>query len=115
MRLIERKMIAAIYEHKDWKCDNTHVICTQFVHSDEVIDRVSVILHGSTIAVITPTEVQMSDCGWQTPTTKSRLNAILREFCNAGVYQKNRKWYVTVENAEDKQMQRNSNHFIPRR
>lgn len=115
MRLIERKMIAAIYEHKDWKCDNTRVICTQFVHSDEVIDRVSVILHGSTIAVITPTEVQMSDCGWQTPTTKSRLSAILHEFCDAGIYQKKHKWYLTMEGSKDQEVQRNSNHFICRK
>jgi len=114
MRLIERKMIAAIHERKDWKCDNTRVICTQFVHSDHVIDRVSVILHGSTIAIITPTDVDVSDCGYQTPTTKSRLNAILREFCGAGIYQKNHKWFACAEGEKDWEVPRGSRQLFYR-
>jgi hypothetical protein len=114
MRLIERKMIAAIHERKDWKCDNTRVICTQFVHSDHIIDRVSVILHGSTIAIITPTDVDVSDCGWQTPTTKSRLNAILREFCGAGIYQKNQKRFACAEGEKDWEVRKGSRQLFYR-
>ena len=36
------------------------------------------------------------DGGWQTVTTKSRLNALCDEFCIAGegVFQKNYQWFV---------------------
>jgi hypothetical protein len=100
MRKIEKLMLDAIRDRKDFKLDNTQVICTQFTHGDRKIDRVNVLLHGSTIAIITPQEVDVSDCGWQTPTTKSRLHVILSELCDAGVYQKNHKWFCYSKNAD---------------
>jgi len=94
MRKIEKQMLQAIHDRRNWKSGNTQVVCTQFAHGDEVIDRVTVILHGSPIAIITPDHVDASDCGYQTPTTMSRLNAVLHEFCGAGIYQSSRKWYA---------------------
>lgn len=92
MRMIERWMVSAIQEGKDFKRDNTEVQHVYFPDAD--LRRTYVRLHGNTIAVIYPDRIEASDCSWQTPTTKSRLNAILRLCGNdAGVYQKAYKWY----------------------
>ena len=56
----------------------------------------SVFLHGNKIAEITDNDMTIFDGGWQTTTTKSRLNALCSEFCIDGerVFQKNFQWYV---------------------
>lgn len=112
MRMIERKMLAAIHERKDWHLDNTEVQCVSLPACN--IDKVFVRLHGNTIAMITPTEVDVCDCGWQTPTTKSRLNAILYELCGAGIYQKQHKWYGCAVGAQDWEIQRGSRQVFYR-
>jgi hypothetical protein len=100
MRKIESQMLQAIYARKDWKCDNTQVTVTYFAHGERLIDRTTVYLHGSPIAQITPDTVTVCDYGYQTTTTKSRLNAILRELCGASIYQKNHKWFgIAIEEA----------------
>lgn len=93
MRKIEQQMLLAIQNRKDWSCDNTRVTVTYFAHGERIIDRATVYLHNSPIAQITQSEVTISDCGYQTNTTKSRLNVILHKLCQAGIYQKNFKWY----------------------
>ena len=90
MRKIERLMNAAITREVDWKQDNTMVVNK---------DGVSfVFLHGNCIAQIGDTFVRLFDGGWQTNTTKSRLNAILSEHGEAGdcVFQKNFDWFVNM-------------------
>jgi hypothetical protein len=100
MRKIELLMLQAIEERRDWKLDNTEVQCVYFDHSEPVIDRVNVLLHGHQIATVTPQTVEICDCKYQTATTKSRLNVLLRHHCyGAGIYQSNFKWYA-VGNAE---------------
>ena len=54
MRIIERQMLAAILDYKDWKSANTSVGVTYFAHADRPIDRINVYLHGNHIAQITP-------------------------------------------------------------
>jgi len=88
MRKIESAMLAAIKAKKDFKQANTEVIaCTNV--SD-------VYLHGNLIARIGETWIQIFDGGWQTNTTKSRLNAILSTFGmpGEGIFQKNFNWFV---------------------
>jgi hypothetical protein len=88
MRKIERQMLAAITAKKDFKLANTEVIaCTNV--SD-------VYLYGNLIARIGETWIELFDGGWQTSTTKSRLNAILTAFGlpGEGVFQKNFTWFV---------------------
>jgi hypothetical protein len=89
MRLIERQMNAAITNSKDWQKDNTMV---------SNADGVSfVFLHGNCIAQIGDTFVRLFDGGWQTNTTKSRLNAILTAHGNGErVFQKNFNWFVST-------------------
>jgi len=94
MRKIESQMIEAIKSETDWKSGNTKVV-NFFNDGDECVVS-SVFLHGNKIAEITDTDMTIFDGGWQTNTTKSRLNALCDEFCIAGegVFQENFKWYV---------------------
>ena len=88
MRKIEQQMCDAIQNNKDWKLKNTQVI---------TIEGVSfVYLHGNQIATIDDDSMTIYDGGWQSTTTKSRLNALCNYFCIDGecVYQKNFQWYV---------------------
>ena len=116
MRKIEQQMIAAINERRDWRLDNTEVQVVSFPHGDNTIDRIYVRLHGSTIAIITPDKLDISDCSWQTPTTKSRLNAILSYLCrySVGITQKNHVWYLCKLDGTMQEMQRGSRHVLPR-
>ena len=91
MRKIEQQMNNAISNNLNWQKDNTSV--TYDPETNESIVR----LHGNTIAVVGDDFVQIFDGGgWQTNTTKSRLNAILSEHGIAGecVFQKNFNWFV---------------------
>jgi hypothetical protein len=74
--------------HKDWKSGNTEVTN---------IDGVSyVYLHGNKIAEVGDSFIRLFDGGYQSNTTKSRLNAILFEHGIAGecVFQKNWNWFL---------------------
>ena len=90
MRLIEQQMNQAILNNENWKSGNTSVSYDPETH--ESIVR----LHGNTIAVVGDDFVQIFDGGWQSNTTKSRLNAILKEhgINGEGVYQRAGKWFV---------------------
>ena len=88
-------MIAAINSSKNWQSANTSV------HFNEESNTSIVRLHGNKIAEVTDDSMTIFDGGWQTTTTKSRLNALINEFCNAvtdGVFQKNYQWFVTDNN-----------------
>ena len=86
MRKIEAKMIEAIKAKKPYTCDNTEVST-----SDSVI---KVYLHGHLIAQLEDTELFISDCGYQTKTTKSRLNCLLSYFNLPTIYSKNFQGYI---------------------
>ena len=89
MRVIERQMNQAINHCKDWKNDNTEVL-----YSPER-DVNYVYLHGNHIATIGDTFLELYTCGYKTNTTKSRLNAILKEHGNdARIFQSNFEWFV---------------------
>ena len=89
MRKIESQMNAAINAGKNWSNANTCV---------ETVGSVSTVrLHGNKIAEITDDAMKIFDGGWQSNTTKSRLNALINEFCNGmtdGVFQKDFAWYI---------------------
>jgi len=88
MRKIESQMIEAINGNKNWKSGNTEVVTNMGVST--------VYLHGNKIALVDDTSLTIFDGGWQSNTTKSRLNALCEEYCIAGegVFQKNFLWYV---------------------
>jgi len=91
MRKIETQMNQAIANSSDWSSSNTTV-------SFNKEENLSVVrLHGNKIAEVGEDFLRIFDGGWQTVTTKSRLNAIIDRFCNAatdGVFQKNYQWFV---------------------
>ena len=94
MRKIERLMNDAISASRDWGQANTRV---------EMIDGVSVVfLHGNKIAEVGDDFVRVFDGGWQSNTTKSRLNAILSEHGDVGdrVFQKAFDWYVSMNSPQ---------------
>tara|TARA_B100002019_G_scaffold3412_1_gene2825 strand:- start:9534 stop:9956 length:423 start_codon:yes stop_codon:yes gene_type:complete len=90
MRKIEKQMCAAIKNNETWKSGNTSV------HFNAEYGTTTVYLHDNLIAIVSDNDVEIFDGGWQTNTTKSRLNAICSEFCMAGegVFQKDFTWYV---------------------
>ena len=89
MRKIESEMQAAIVERRNWSKSKTSV-------SVDSQGNTFVTLHGNLIAQISNFgDIKLSSCGWQTVTTKSRLNAILDCFFhNLGVFQKDFVWYI---------------------
>ena len=100
MRKIEQLMNNAISESKDWKSANTEVIHT----CDNVNPPVShVFLHGNKIAEVSDNFIKLFDGGWQSNTTKSRLNAILSEhgIAGEGVFQKNFEWFIRLHNGTE--------------
>ena len=90
MRKIEELMNAAVANNKTWQSANTSV------HYCEETGESIVRLHGHKIAVIGDDFLQIFDGGYQSVTTKSRLNALCSEFCvtGEGVFQKDFAWYV---------------------
>ena len=83
-------MCAAVQGNKDWQSANTSV------HFDPETGVSVVRLHGNKIAEVSDTDMTIFDGGYQSVTTKSRLNALCQEFCIAGegVFQKNYTWFV---------------------
>ena len=83
-------MCAAIHNNQDWSNANTRVIYSPIRNTSEVY------LHNNLIAIVADDDMQIFDGGYQSNTTKSRLNALCSEFCVDGecVYQKNFQWYV---------------------
>ena len=96
MRKIESQMIEAIKSETDWKSGNTKVI--NFYNDGNEVVVTSVFLHDNLIAEIQDDSVMIFDGGWQTNTTKSRLNALCDAFCIEGerVFQSNFEWYVRL-------------------
>ena len=93
MRKIETEMNRAIAEGRDWSKDNTSV-------SFDPLEEVSIVhLHGNKIAEIGEGFITLFDGGWQSNTTKSRLNAILVGNGIPGeyVFQKAFNWFVQQE------------------
>ena len=90
MRKIEQQMIAAINNNQNWQSGNTSVTF------DEEENLSIVRLHGNKIAEVTDTDMTIFDGGYQSKTTKSRLNALCSEYCitGEGVFQKNYQWFV---------------------
>ena len=82
-------MCKAVSQSLNWKSANTEVVSSQ--------DGLSTVyLHGNKIAEIGDDYMTIFDGGWQSNTTKSRLNALCTEFCvsGEGVFQKDFAWYV---------------------
>ena len=92
MRKIERQMNFAISNKGNWADSNTSVSYNDSTNCS------SIYLHGHQIATVdhNTQAVKLSSCGYETVTTKSRLNAILQEVkYGCSVFQKNFNWFVS--------------------
>ena len=95
MRKIESQMNRAIVNKNDWSNSNT------VVEYNSNTDCSTVYLHNNRIATVdhNTNALKLSSCGWQSVTTKSRLNAILQEVIGcASVYQKQFEWFLNYNN-----------------
>jgi hypothetical protein len=91
MRKIESQMNNAITKGIDFRSANTAVVNA---------DGISVVLlHGNKIAEVGDTFIRLFDGGWQSATTKSRLNAILHAHGLGGerVFQKKGEWFLNFQ------------------
>ena len=93
MKKVESEMVVAIQAEKPFSKGNTVV-----QHKDGVS---YIYLHGNLISEIGDDWLKLFDGGWQSNTTKSRLNAILSEFGADGerVFQKDFTWYLNQGSA----------------
>ncbi len=72
------------------------------VHHHSERDTITVVtdgsawyLHGNKIATKCGSFITLSSCGWETNTTKERLNAILTYYRMGYIFQQNFQWYHT--------------------
>ena len=94
MRKLERQMNMAITHKTDWSGSNTQVNYNSNTNCSQIY------LHGHQIATFYHNlkAVKLSSCGYETVTTKSRLNAILEEVkWGCKVFQKNWNWFVSYQ------------------
>ena len=95
MRKLERQMNFAISNKGNWSGSNTQVTYNNSTNCS------SIYLHGHLIATFDHNlrAVKLDSCGYETVTTKSRLNAILEEVkYGCKVFQKNFNWFVSYNN-----------------
>ena len=96
MRKIERQMLQAIVDKRaNWNKDNTRV--------ESNVDKTcfNVYLHGHRIACYYPStmDLHINNCGYETNTTKSRLNVLIDfvKGCDPkqnGIFQRNWNWWL---------------------
>ena len=95
MRKLEKQMNFALSNKGNWAGSNTTVTYNENTNCS------SVYLHGHQIATLdhSTKALKLSSCGYETVTTKSRLNAILQEVkVGCSVFQKNFDWFVSFNN-----------------
>lgn len=90
MRKVEYKMLESLRDTDLglFKVSSNTTVTNCFAYT-------KVELHNNRIALIGWDSVQLYSCGWHTPTTKSRLNAICGEFNIPRIVQKKGVWYHT--------------------
>jgi hypothetical protein len=93
MRKITKEASNAFWGRSNYNNSNTSVVC--------IGNEVQMWLHGNKIATLNNNNVlTIASCGWETNTTKERLNGILSDI---GMYivQKKFKWYICKHNVLD--------------
>ena len=90
-------MNRAIRSGRNFSNGNTTVSTTSFLNDKDVYcEESKVFLHGNHIATVKRNSILLFDGGWQSNTTKSRLNALLSEFRpHTRVFQKNYQWFIS--------------------
>jgi len=94
MRKLEKQMNFALSNKSNWNGSNTSVTYNESTNCSQVL------LHGHNIATLdhNTNALKLDSCGYETVTTKSRLNAILDEVkWGCKVFQKNWNWFVSYQ------------------
>jgi len=92
MRKLEKQMNFALSNKANWAGSNTTVSYNDSTNCSQVY------LHGHQIATLdhNTNALKLDSCGYESVTTKSRLNAILEEVkWGCRVFQKNWNWFVS--------------------
>ena len=108
VKLTDKLMLTAIDARRDWQSANTKV------KHDPESGACFVYLYDAMIAQLTDSWVTVSDCGYQTPTTKSRLKAILESYTGATVFQENKQWLIHKGRCAPERMLPGSNWQVAR-
>tara|TARA_B100001094_G_scaffold137527_1_gene133223 strand:- start:2863 stop:3246 length:384 start_codon:yes stop_codon:yes gene_type:complete len=114
MRKIERQTVSAVrdllgradFSGQFWRAGNMSVLQTHhgIAHTPGYERTIEVRLHDNLICKIFPSGsvMDLNDCGWQSTTTKSRLNVILDEFAPGyGIFQKNFDWFFQTSRTSE--------------
>ena len=94
MRKLEKQMNFALSNKSNWGGSNTTVCYNDSTNCS------SVYLHGHQIATLdhNTNALKLDSCGYETVTTKSRLNAILEEVkYGCRVFQKQFEWFISYQ------------------
>ena len=83
MRQITQKSVQAFLSHRAFNKQNMSVEVNE--------EETKLKLHGNTIAILKDGRLFITNCGWESTTTKERLNALP----NVHIQQKNWIWYLT--------------------
>ena len=92
MRKIETQMINAVRRRVTWQSGNTSVTKKPW--------GLEIHLFGNLIAHVTDNKLEVFDAGYQTATTKSRLNCLINALTDGsrnGIFQKHFEWFVTID------------------
>lgn len=100
MRKIERELVQALIDRRVWRKDNTSVEVYDLASGDGHCCTVR--LYGHPIAkYYDDGTLWVSNAGYRTTTTKSRLNAVLKFFRHSyGVYQSQFNWFLVDDEGE---------------
>jgi hypothetical protein len=104
MRKIEKLAIEALAERVQFERDNTRV--SEIYGTGPDTEKWGLFLHGNRVATVTYENgelraVSVDNCGYKTPTTKSRINAVLDGFdIPYTVRSKSGDWHIFGPNSE---------------
>ena len=94
MRKVTEKCVKAFNENREVKSGNT-IVSVETDYDD--VTYVNMYLHGNCIAHknLHTGEVSINNCGWESNTTKERLNGLIASIkgYKDTIYQKNWNWY----------------------
>ena len=90
MRKITQNAVDAFIAGRTFNGSNTTVSTAHLIDGFNV----SMYLHGNLIAERTGSSMRIRDAGWQSNTTKERLNGLLDTLALPRIYQKDFAWYI---------------------
>lgn len=94
MKKISEQAANALRARQEFRGNNTKVLKETRFKGDDPVDVYVMYLFGNEIAIFDGDLLTIKDAGWQTVTTKDRLNAIIDAFSiHGGISQKNWTWY----------------------